>query len=158
MDDIDPGNPNSPGIIHVVSYTEGSRLADPPVINESIRITHAALNKWRRLRQTGQIDDMSNHPETALRTRQILSEARALLHAIDWQIPMPYTALGLHRIFKAGFLPVPQLDYCRDEFPNAVDWETRLIQGAVRLVDASGNILETKERLKKAQTNLAMLM
>ncbi|MFH0918973.1 MAG: cobalamin-binding protein [Fibrobacterota bacterium] len=158
MDDIEPGNPNSPGIIHVVSYTEGSRLADPPVINESIRITHAALNKWRRLRQKGQIDDMSNHPETVLRTRQILSEARALLHAMDWQIPMPYTPLGLHRIFKAGFLPVPQLDYCRDEFPNAVDWETRLIQGAVRLVDASGNILETKERLKKAQTNLALLM
>ena len=39
MDDIEPDNENSPEIIHVVSYCEAVRLATPPVIVESIKIT-----------------------------------------------------------------------------------------------------------------------
>jgi len=36
MDDIEPQDPNSPPIIHVVSYCEASHLADPAAVNESI--------------------------------------------------------------------------------------------------------------------------
>ncbi|KKL05141.1 hypothetical protein LCGC14_2609010, partial [marine sediment metagenome] len=39
MDDIEPDNPRSPDILHVVSYSEGSDLATPEIINDSVRIT-----------------------------------------------------------------------------------------------------------------------
>ena len=48
MDDIEPENPQSPEVIHVVSYSEGSHLADPAVVNESIRITRAAITSLPR--------------------------------------------------------------------------------------------------------------
>jgi hypothetical protein len=63
MDDIEPHNPNSPPIIHVVSYSEASHLADPPVVNESIQITIAALQEYRRLRAKGEVEDMAQHRE-----------------------------------------------------------------------------------------------
>ena len=70
MDDIEPHNPNSPPIVHVVSYSEASHLADPPVINESIQITRAAIEEYRELRKHGKIDDMSDHPEVKHRTEE----------------------------------------------------------------------------------------
>jgi len=63
MDDIEPHDPISPPMIHVVSYSEASHLADPPVVNESIQITRAAIEEYRRLRARGKVPDMSRHPE-----------------------------------------------------------------------------------------------
>lgn len=59
MDDIDPHNQMSPPIIHVVSYSEASHLATPEIINESIQITQQSIKKYRQLRRSGNIDDMS---------------------------------------------------------------------------------------------------
>jgi len=138
MDDIEPHDESSPPIVHVVSYSEASHLADPSVINESIQITRHALREYRRLRAKGDIDDMANHAGVASRAEELLDGARTVLAAIECSIPNPYTADGLYRIFADGFLPVPYLWECRDEFARAVSWQTRIIDGAVKVVDNRG--------------------
>ena len=60
-------------------------------------------------------------------------------------------------MFAAGFLPVPHLWECREELAGAVGWRTRLIRGAVRLVDESGIPLSSRRRIEKARANLAEL-
>ena len=120
MDDIEPLDSASPPLIHVVSYCEAARLADPAAVIESIQITRQALRQYRRLRARGLVDDMRAHPEVAFRTDELLAETRALLHAIDAAVDHPGTAAGLYTVFACGFLPVPDLWECRDEFPLAV--------------------------------------
>ncbi|MDI6775564.1 MAG: cobalamin-binding protein [Verrucomicrobiota bacterium] len=99
MDDIQPHDPGSPPIIHVVSYSEGYDLADPPVIDESIKITRHALEEYRRLRRKGDIDDMTKHPDVKTRAEELLSEARTVLRAIETAIPHSCTAEGLFQAF-----------------------------------------------------------
>ncbi len=148
MDDIEPHDPNSPPVIHVVSYSEASHLADPPVVNESIQITIAALQEYRRLRAKGEVEDMSQHPEVRARTEELLNGARAVLQAIEQSIADPYSAEGLYRIFWAGFLPVPYLWEGREEFAHAVRWHTRVIRGSVKVVDEQGNAIPPEQRAR----------
>jgi hypothetical protein len=148
MDDIEPANGASPELIHVVSYSEASHLADPAVVNESIQITRHALAEYRRLRVRGEIDNMARHPEVEARTRELLADVRAVVAAIERAIVDPYSAEGLYRVFAEGFLPVPYLWECRDEFARAVQWPTRLIRGSVKTVDASGNVLAAQDRMQ----------
>ena len=150
MDDIEPQNPDSPPIIHVLSYSEASHLADPPVINESIQITRAAIEEWRRLRSRGEVEDMSRHPEVLARSAELLHGARTVLRAIEAAIPEPYTAEGLYRAFWAGFLPVPYLWEGREEFSHAVQWPTRVLHGSVKAVDETGRIIPPEERAAEA--------
>jgi len=154
MDDIEPHDPNSPPIIHVVSYSEASHLADPPVINESIQITRAAIEEYRILRSRGQVDDMSNHPEVKNRTEELLADARAVLAAIESVLAEPYTAAGLYQIFAAGFLPVPYLWECRDEFHRAIQWQTRLVKGSVKVVDENEQVISPTVRSQLAAEGL----
>jgi len=42
MDDIEPHDASSPPVVHVVSYSEASHLADAAVVDESIKITRHA--------------------------------------------------------------------------------------------------------------------
>jgi hypothetical protein len=146
MDDIEPNDASSPPIIHVLSYSEGSHLADPPVVNESIQITRSAIAEYRRLRKAGEAPDMARHPEVARRTEELLSGARSLLRAIEQVIPSPYTAEGLYEVFRLGFLPVPYLWECREEFANATQWRTRVIHGGVQVVDESGKAIPPEDR------------
>jgi hypothetical protein len=148
MDDIEPHDPNSPPIVHVLSYSEGSHLADPPVVNESIQITRAAIAEYRRLRKSGEAPDMARHPEVARRTEELLSGARAALRAIEQVIPSPYTAEGLYEVFRLGFLPVPYLWECREEFANAIGWNTRVIHGSVKVVDEKGSPISPEDRVQ----------
>jgi len=154
MDDIEPRDPNSPPIVHVVSYSEGAELADPPVVNESIQITRAAIAEYRRLRRKGDIEDMGPHPEVRRRTDELLAGARAVLAAIEAVIPAPYTAEGLYQVFSAGFLPVPYLWEGRDEFANAVRWRTQVMRGGVQVVDEAGRAIAPESR---AQAVVEML-
>jgi hypothetical protein len=154
MDDIEPRNANSPHIIHVVSWTEATRFADPAVIAESVQISRQALAKYRKLRKKGLIDDMTKSPDVRARTEELLSESLAVIRAIETSIPDPWTPAGLYSIFAAGFLPVPYLWECREEFPGAIDWRTRLIRGAVRLVDERGVPLSAAQRIEKALATL----
>ena len=156
MDDIEPHDPASPPIIHDVSYSEASHLADPAVVNESIQITRHALAEYRRLRAKGDVDDMASHPDVAARTAELLAESRTVLRAIEAAVPNPYTAEGLYRVFALGFLPVPYLWACRDEFRDALRWPTRLVRGAMKVVADDGTPLAAEERMRRiaARTGL----
>jgi hypothetical protein len=149
MDDIEPHDADSPPVIHVVSYSEASHLADPDVINESIQITRHAIGEYRRLRAKGDIDDMSRPPEVTSRTAELLAEARTVIEAIGSAVPDPYTAEGLYQVFAQGFLPVPYLWECRQEFSNATRWQTRLIRGSVKAVDEQGVPVPTHDRMRR---------
>jgi hypothetical protein len=149
MDDIEPHDPSSPSVIHVVSYSEASQLADPPIVNESIQITRQAIEQYRRLRARGQVDDMTNHREVVARTENLLAEARTVIRAIESTIPDPYTPHGLYGMLAKGFLPVPYLWECREEFKNAVKWQTRVIHGSVKIVDEVGDPIPEADRVDK---------
>jgi hypothetical protein len=148
MDDIEPRDAGSPPVIHVVSYSEARELADPAVVDESIRITRCALDDYRRLRAKGLVDDMTDHAEVNARTRELLDDARVVLNAIESLVASPWTPDGLYRIFAMGFLPVPYLWECREEFARAVRWQTRLIRGAVRVVDDAGSPIPAAKRMR----------
>lgn len=149
MDDIEPENAASPRIIHVVSYSEGFRLADPATVDESIRITRHALTEYRRLRRRGRVDNMAEDPDVVARTAELVAEARTVLQAVEANVPDPYGAEGLYRIFADGFLPVPYLWECREEFSRAVRWQTRVIRGSVRIVDERGTPVPAAVRMRQ---------
>lgn len=150
MDDIEPWDARSPEIIHVAGWSEATRLADPQVIEDSIRITQHALAEWRRLRREGLIDDMSRNAHVLRRTSELLAEARATIASICAAIPDPFGPRGFHAIFAAGYLPTPWLSACRDEFPEALRWKTGIVEGAVRVVDGEGMVVPTTHRLSIA--------
>jgi hypothetical protein len=154
MDDIEPHSPSSPPLIHVVSYSEASHLADPAVINESIRITRSAIEEYRRLRARGEVEDMSRHPEVTRRADELIAGARAVLGAIESAVPAPYSAHGLYQVFAAGFLPVPYLWECRDEFRKAIQWRTRVVRGSVKVVDEAGRVIPPQERAQRVAEDL----
>jgi hypothetical protein len=154
MDDIEPRNADSPQIMHVVSWTEATRFADPAVIAESVQICRHALAEYRGLRRKGLVDDMSESRDVNDRTDELVAESAAVIRAIETSVPDPWTPSGLYRIFAAGFLPVPYLWECREEFPGAIDWRTRLVRGAMRLVDEKGAPLSAAQRVERAIGNL----
>ena len=149
MDDIEPGDAASPPIVHVVSWSEAVRFADPPVIAESVQITRHALAEYRRLRARGLVDDRGNDPEVQARTQDLLAESRAIIRAIAASVSDPWSPAGLYRVFAAGFLPVPYLWECREELAAAVAWRTRTFRGSVRLVDDHGVPLTVEERIAR---------
>jgi hypothetical protein len=89
---------------------------------------------------------MAQNPDVAARMTELLAEARAVLQAIEAVIPHPYTAEGLYQVFAMGFLPVPYLWECREEFAQATRWQTRQIRGGIRLVDDTGAPISAKAR------------
>jgi hypothetical protein len=147
MDDIEPFNNNSPDIIHVVSYSEGNNLATPDIIEESIKITRYSLDKYRALRKKRLINDMSKHPDVEKRMNFLIEEAKIVLTTIESCINDPYSPQGFYNIFKMGFLPVPQLMYCREEFPEAIRWQTKIKNGGVDIY-YDGEIISAIERMK----------
>ncbi len=148
MDDIEPDNPNSPEIIHVVSYCEAVRLATPPVINESIKITLSALYNYRRQRAEGKIPHMGHDRELLERTEELLDEVRESINILETAIPNLYAPEGLFFLFKNGFFPVPALFDPENKYPKATKWHTALKKGGVRVVDDKGNIISTPARYK----------
>lgn len=150
MDDIEPDDPTSPPIIHVVSYSEASHLADPTVVNESVQITRAALAEYRRLRASGKVEDMARNREVIRRTDHLLAEARAVLEEVEASIPDPYSPEGLYRAFWAGFLPVPYLWEGREEFRHALAWRTQPVNGGVAVVDEQGKPIPARARARVA--------
>ncbi len=154
MDDIEPSVVDSPQIIHVVSYSEAAHLADPPVIEDSIRIVRAALEAYRRARAAGQEAVFGHDDHVERRTQALLDDARAVLGVIEREIAEPYTARGLYRIFAAGFLPVPYLWEEREEFRYATAWTTALVDGGVSVVDEHGVPISARERAEIAASRL----
>ncbi len=146
MDDIEPDNPHSPDIIHVVSYSEGSDLATPEIINDSVRITRCALDRYRILRRQGHVESMTGNLDVRERMSFLVQSAKEVLTTIEECVNAPYTARGLHDIFRLGFLPVPGLMYLRDEFPEAVKWTTKVRNGRVDIYEDDKPLLP-RERM-----------
>lgn len=150
MDDIEPNDPSSPPIIHVVSYCEAVELASPWEVDESIRITRAALDQYRRWRRENRTEHAIYDGVAAEMAQELIHEAEIVLRAMEQAIPNLDTPEGLYTAFAAGFLPVPDLWHCRDQFPEAIRYQTAMINGAVRVVDHDGTPVPTAERAAAA--------
>jgi len=153
MDDIEPNNPHSPDIIHVVSYSEGSDLATPAIINDSIRITRCALDRYRMLRRQGHVADMTGNLDVRERMSFLVQSAKEVLATIEGCVDEPYTAQGLYDTFRLGFLPVPELMYCRDEYPEAVKWATKVRNGRVDIYQDDKPLLP-RERMAQIKEGI----
>ena len=77
----------------------------------------------------------------------LISEAKIVINAIESSIKNTYSPQGFFEIFKMGFLPVPQLMYCREEFPEAVKWNTKLRNGGVDIY-LDNKKISAKERME----------
>jgi len=149
MDDIEPGNDNSPEIVHVVNYSEAVRLATPPVIKDSIRITLSALVEYRNARRLGIIPDMRYDAETQNLTEALYDECKQSIELLEKAIPNLYTPEGFCKVFEEGFLPVPYLLDTKRKFPKATQWRTAIKNGGIRVVDEKGNIIFTPNRYRR---------
>lgn len=154
MDDIEPDDPNSPPIIHVVSYSEAVHLATPEIIEESIQITQSALKAYRALKTQGRVEDMAKNPDVLERTQDLLRSAKIVIEGIESSLDDPYSAEGFYLIFAAGFLPVPYLWRKTDEFRYAKAWNTKPIKGAVKVVDEKGRIVSSEQLVSVAKNHL----
>ena len=154
MDDIEPHNTKSPGLIHVVSYSEASHLATPDIIHESIQITQQSLIKYREMKKQGKVSDMARNEDVDMRQAELLESARSIINGIESSIKDPYSPEGLYKVFAAGFLPVPYLWGEVEEFKHAKNWKTKPVHGSVKLVDKDGKVLKDEEVIETAKDNL----
>lgn len=152
MDDIDPDNEQSPEIIHVVSYSEAMFLATPDIINESIQITRKALTEYRKLRKAGLTYNVKSD-DIRHRTEILLEDAKAVITAMEKNIPNLYSPEGLYLAFVAGWLPTPELWSDSDEFAHAKKWQTKLVNGGISLVDYE-LIIPVQSRINKCLSNM----
>ncbi len=154
MDDIDPHNQMSPPIIHVVSYSEASHLATPEIINESIQITQQSIKKYRQLRRSGNIDDVSKNADIDERMNELVDSAKVIIKAIESSIDNPYSPEGFYKIYAAGFLPTPYLWGEVDEFRHATELRTKPVRGGLKVVDKDGRPLKAEEVANFAISNI----
>jgi hypothetical protein len=147
MADIEPKNTESPDIIHVVSYSEALFLADPDVINESIQITKAALEFYPEFRRKNDIEDITQSKDLLEQTEELADETHILIKDMKKTVKNLYTAEGLLTVFQMGYLPVPFLWECREEFANAVAWTTKILGGGVHVVDEDRKKMPIQERI-----------
>ncbi|MBN2356100.1 cobalamin-binding protein [candidate division KSB1 bacterium] len=151
IDDVEPHREDSPPVIHVVGYSEAAQLATPEIVEESLRITRAAIAEWRR-RRSQDLHDCLDEKEVAVRMEELITDTRRVLYVIDRCCPPPYSAEDLHRLFAAGFLPVPHLWNDRDLFPNAIAWDTAFIDGGIKIVNEKGLQVPIGERLQRTMS------
>lgn len=148
MDDLEPENDNSPEIVHVVNYSEAVRLATPPIIKESIKITLAALHQYRYARKMGMVPNMKYDKDVQYRYEALMYEARAAIKLLEDNIPNLYTPEGFEKVFKEGFLAVPYLMDQDHKYPKATMWKTAIKNGGICVVDDDGKIISTEERYR----------
>ena len=148
MDDIEPENELSPEIIHVVNYSEAVRLATPPIIEESIKITLNALHGYRLARRMGMVPNMKYDFETNERTEALYHESKECIALLEQNIPDLYTPEGFYKVFVNGFLPVPYLMDNKRKFPHATRYHTAIKDGGIKVVDGRGNVVKSETRYK----------
>lgn len=156
MDDLEPENDNSPEIIHVVNYSEAVRLATPPIIKDSIRITLNALHEYRTARALGKIPNMKYDMEVKYREEALYSEAKEAIAMMEKAVPNLYTPEGFYKVFVEGFLPVPYLMDQKRKFPKATQWHTAIKDGGIKVVDDEGKVIDTLTRFKKVIANMSL--
>ena len=149
MDDIVPEDNNCPEIIHVVNYCEAVRLATPPVIQESIKITLNALREYRTARTMGKVLNMKYDSETEYRTKSLYAEAKGSIELLEANISNLYTPEGFYQVFTERFLPVPYLMDQKHKFKKATHYQTAFKDGGIKVIDDRGNVIDTITRYKK---------
>lgn len=149
MDDIEPENINSPEIIHVVSYSEASFLATPHIIKDSIKITLAALDSYRKQRMVGLVPNMRYDVDLNNRCEELEEEVRESIIILEKNIPNLYSPEGLYLLFEKGFFPVPTMIDENNKYPEATKWKTRIKKGGIRVVDENGDIIPTPKRYRQ---------
>lgn len=148
MDDIEPDNQDSPEIIHVVSYSEAVRLATPPIIEESIKISLGALKEYRIQKSLGLTMNTAEEQEIKDRFQILYRDSKTAIELLEKNFPDLYTPEGLYRIYEMGFLPTPYIYDPDGLFPNATKWRTAIVNGGVKVVDENGKPIETIKRYK----------
>jgi hypothetical protein len=146
MDDIEPEDSSSPQIIHVVSYSEALSLADPEIMEESIKITRHALAEYRRRKAEGLMEEIERNSDLAEREESLYRDARTMVAALEKLIPNAYSPQGFYSMLKAGAFPLPWLTSCKDEFPRA-NIPTRIVDGGMKAVDQEGKPLPLASRI-----------
>lgn len=154
MDDIDPENPNSPEIVHVVNYSEAVRLATPDIICDSIKITLETLKEYRIAKMLGKVPNMGYDQETKYRTEQLYTEAKDAIAFLENNIPNLYTPEGFYFVFANGFLPVPYLMDHENKYPKAKMWQTAYKNGGIQVVDNENKPIYTLHRYQKIMSSL----
>jgi len=149
MCDVEPETTGSPEIVHVVSYSEGSFLATPEVVNDSIRITEVALRSYPGYRERNDLHDLIRGREIMEMEEELYRDCCELLGDIERTIPDVYSPAGFYQVLKRGYLPVPDLWEVRQELQDAVDWRTKPIEGGIYIVDPNGEIMSTDRRLER---------
>jgi len=157
MDDIQPQDQHSPEIIHVVSYSEGYGLADPQVINESIKITLHTLEEYRKLKKTVSVMKEFGLSEIDQRKDSLLQSAKKIISTMQEKIPNLYSASGLYTAFACGFLPVPYLYLQKEEFEYARAVKTKIMNGSVVKTDEYGNNMTDEQFLDYAKSNISKI-
>jgi hypothetical protein len=99
------------------------------------------------------VEDMTGNPDVRERMSFLVQSAKEVLAAIEECVDTPYTARGLHDIFRLGFLPVPELMYSRDEFPEAVKWTTKVRNGRVDIYEDDKPLLP-RERMAQIREGI----
>src|SRR5690606_38845240 len=117
---------------------EAVHLATPEVIDESIQITLYSLEKYRKLRRSGAIEDMSVNADVASRQDVLIRSARVIIANLEKHITNLYTPEGLYLAFAAGFLPTPFLWHDDKQYRFAKHWHTKTHRGGTILVDDEG--------------------
>lgn len=146
MDDLEPDNDDSPEIIHVVNYSEAVRLATPPIIKDSIRITLNALHSYRKARRMGKVPNMKYDLDVQYRYESLLHDAREAIRLLEENIPNLYTPEGFEMVFREGFLAVPYLMDQENIWQKARMWKTAIKNGGISVVDDDGNTISTEDR------------
>ncbi len=142
-------NNDNPEIIHVVNYSEAAYLANPPVVNESIQITQQALKNYPIFKKKNDVYEILKSSDISEREKELFEYSSKLINNIEKTISDLYTPLGLHNLFEKGYFPVPYLWSCRDEYKNAISWNTKVINGSTFLVDCNQQKMSIEKRLEK---------
>lgn len=148
-DDIDPENDASPDIIHVVNYSEAVRLATPPIIKESIKITLGVLQEYRLYKKLGKVPNMKYNYKLQYRVDELYDTCKTAINMLENFIPNLYTPEGFYKVFSLGFFPVPFLMDWHHKFKNATQWQTALRNGGIVVIDNEGKEIRTIDRYKK---------
>jgi hypothetical protein len=156
MDDLDPENNESPEIVHVVNYCEAVRLATPPVIKESIKITLNALREYRIAKAMGKVPNMKYDRETKERYNALYAEAKGAVELLEMSLPNLYTPEGFYKVFTEGFLPVPYLMDQNRRFKKATMWHTAVKNGGIKVVDDEGYVIDTIVRYRKIISQMSL--
>jgi len=140
-----------PPIVHVVGFSEASHLAGPDVIDESVKITRKAIRDFSKLESSeiGLTEDVIQDLESKI--RQLTTEILTMVQHIEKHIPNLWSVEGLYQVYRRGYFAVPDMWCCRDELELATIWNTRVCEGAMRVVDDNGKPITMNERLSKIE-------